>query len=861
MNIGQRIYTRFDNGYDSSDNGSKLSSKSVALWEKIRQGISGADYGYSLYNENGVCVYSVYDRASFDAATGKNIGQRETTMFHSYILEDVDSKWLGDNIDRIFSITDFMKNYTSTYPVLDKAAFEGLKPFEGNGEAEALINYEVLSALTLKAILENKTLKIKCSGAYGLKKDIILHLYKCLPDFLKGLLSFSTYKTGYYVPVLFVKNLEYSDSLYYDCDADTYSVVDTEVAMRLKHIRENEPVYKKEIEKTVGKGFCTRDALLKAFEKLDFLSAESKLSVDDKIKILIRLIDNGGYKDPDYCDRLINWGDEIDRAGRLPEIYNSVNSLYGRLEQMSADESRKIIKFSSAYFSKIADNCKRSGYDTLSEYPFLFENVARHAFSKDGDVGSFDNAIGLCRAVFEKKYKQFYSDSIRLIITELKSVNIGDNGVKIGIYKLLDCIFRNAPEYSPLAEKTFSAEAPMPVKEYYKDFRLSNAETPLEIIDVKNAFRSLFSDDGIDFYKAAAEKYAQLQYDAFCMGGELTAIECRNSVFEFLSGTGISFYELDAAHPVLRSVFSELGDPLSWDEDRWSYIFNDQSFYKIYTSSNAIEPGYIDIVKLATDIRNKIPLKASDIDYVKLLLPNDKKGKKASKNTFPEFFLKFAGKYGDFGDPDLKYLVMFLNGDLRKTDCLNENFDVLCEYIEGAIEGGYSPVISHPAVFKEFFAYVNKGKNKESDKEKIKKYKAIIEKLYSYGVQTVYGASDGIEKISLKKKIKRDIDVYKLENIMTSALKGRVVSFMFIFVFMLISAFVQFMSKGQLVYFKRYIAGCADTASFMLGLFTLAAVYLNGKGSDAKRKIDAGINLTVFILFWVIFRIILSFVL
>ena len=47
----------------------------------------------------------------------------------------------------------------------------------------------------------------------------------------------------------------------------------------------------------------------------------------------------------------------------------------------------------------------------------------------------------------------------------------------------------------------------------------------------------------------------------------------------------------------------------------------------------------------------------------------------------------------------------------------------------------------------------------------------------------------------------------------------------------------------------------------MLGLFTLAVVYLNGKGSDAKRKIDAGINLTVFILFWVIFRIILSFVL
>ncbi len=828
MIIGQRIYTRFENGYDQGANGVKLSPRAEKLWDKVTENSMNGEYGYSFYCENGISVYTKKDMTR---------DTRESLILHSYIFEQDDL--LFENIGKLFSMDKFMQSYEDAYPPFDSEIFVTLEDFQVESKEINRQDFDALSLLCLKAVIEKTTLKVKFEGSYNLKKELLARIYKKFPLFLRKLISFSTYETALDTKIQIVSELNDRDNLFYDCERAEHSPIEEKYIKRLSHIKENEKLYKEFIKKECEHTSFNTDILISVIEKADIATGvinPFEASVHNaKIYIIA-----GRYKDGFYLELLKELLSDISENNRLSQLYETFDRLifaYKKGRIQGADD-KEFIRCMAEYTVSYVLN---KGFMGIADYPALFDFITRciHGNLKRGTGEGIKELINL---IFEKEFKELYNlipDMFEILIEEDCHIN-----------RVLEIIREHDLELYYKIEADIALKSPEKIQKFYSDVLLNISENSKEILRLKKDYLKLNLKVNNDFLNKLSEKYIGFLFEEFTLSDDFTATEGWEKVEEFTKGTGVSPYDIPVSCRFLDKVFIELENPLTWNKDKWLCL-EDSDFYSRLINSVALDEKSRDILKLIKAVKDGVLLSKSQVDYIGLLfgggaLRTTDKEKNHKENTKSSLSAKerkqlisliiqaVKERQADIEDFDLQLIINYVNKDIKRTGFNTEDLEKIENYLNESFDNiGYS-ALDYDPIYISLYGYFDKKSRKRAGE----KYKEILKKLYNFTEEN-----------------KSKFTVFKIDNIRYGTRFTRLYMLSLIIAFAVASVLLRRLTSSE------YIKGCIDTASFMLSGITVFVFCCYSKGGILKRKIDTGLNVALFVAVWFIFICILQFIL
>ena len=387
MIIGQRVYTRFETGHDIDDNDVSLSQKAVSLWDNVIGGMQNG-YGYSLYFEKGICIYT--KKSSVPA-------ERDYNIYHSFIFEGDGVSAVYKNPDKLFSIENFRKNNTDSYSEMNEAIFNELDSFNETGYKSDKIDYDSLAGLCLCALLNNENVKIKCFGSYDDKKTILLNIYKRFPWFLRDGLSFSTcnIKKEYFnVFITFSEEIEYNDVCYYDCETGEHYEFSEGYTQRVRNMMSNEALYEELGRKYFENGFLPISCLREVIEKVDVktIPRDEQFS-KNAMSYVKKYIDEEKFKEEVYRDHLISLLPVVIENGELSLILDSLNQLALKVRTAYSDymaEDEFILQW---LWNKLYGYFRKNGFSSITGYTDLLLVILEYVISSEGYYDNSKNAF------------------------------------------------------------------------------------------------------------------------------------------------------------------------------------------------------------------------------------------------------------------------------------------------------------------------------------------------------------------------------------------------------------------------------------------------------------------------------------
>ncbi len=845
MIIGQRIYTRFENGYDKGGNNVKLSHNAEKLWDKLIVGSMEGEYGYSFLSENGI---SIYTKKDMTAQT------REAMIIHSYIFENDESHLLYNDIDKLFVIDKFLKSYEEDYPSFSEASFKASESFGYRSEELSGIDFDILACLCLKAILERTTLSIRLDGDYNRKKALLLQIYLKFPYFLRRLISFSTYEAELDIKLFVVSSFSGRETLYFDCKTGEHSPVEEKYAKRLHHINENMKLYEAFVKEADDNGSFTVEDFERIIEKADIKTGRITL-FENAVLNAKKIILSGRYKEPFYKENLQQLILNVAENNKLPELYEVFNSLCDLVKEQGSEEllvTGPVVEWICGCTGAYGLN---NGFHNIAKYPSLFEITAKILLHKGRASLSEKNMLDLIKVTFEERHEKLYM----LVVTLLEDVLKGTENVS----QILELIRNVCGDLYLSIEQDMAVKYPEKLIQFYRDVLLEKAQTSEEILNLSYRYKKMELGDKSDFMSRIAPKYIAYLFDEFSNGNDFTAAQGWKRIKELVRGTDISPYELPLSARFLDKVFIEFRNPACWDEEKWQYL-DDEEFYNRLIDSVTIDEKSRDIIKLIKAIKEGILISESGVDYISLLLGKKHKGIFRSKSDIRQCEINEDGEIKrvkvkpseerkkligliishasqreqQLEDFDMQLVINYINKDIKRTGCNTEAPDKLDEYVEGSLNNISASSLDYDPIYIQFYNYIFNKSKKSSNPEESQGYKDILNKLYKY-------AEENKSKYTL----------LKLDNIKYATSFTRLYMLGIILLYMITATVVRELSPYE------YIKGCADTACFMAGGMLVFLYCYMGKGGKLKRRIDTYINISLFAGVWFIWRCILQFIL
>ncbi len=825
MIIGQRIYTRFENGYDQGSNEVKLSPNAINIWDKVVENSTEGDYGYSFYHKNGTGVYTKKDMTT---------DTRESVILHSYIFEDC--QLLYENMGKLFSVDKFMESHEDDYPLFNSESFFALKDFCYDREEIKNIDFDILSALCLQAVTQKTALMVKCEGSYNLKKGILARLYNKFPLFLRELISFSTYENSLDTKIQFISDLKGNEKLFFNCESGEHTFVQEKYIKRFLHIKEHEKLYQKFISTECENKFLDADILNSVIEKADIETGVVN-PFEDAVSNLKKYLCAYKHRDSFYLELIKRLTADAESKGELSSLYGIFEKLIGEYKKgkLQSDEDKELIRCIAKYTVSYVLN---KGFIEISSYSMLFDFIVRciHSSLKNCSEKKIPELINI---IFEKEFKELYKltpDMFEFLACKDCDIN--------GALKL---VREKDEELYYIIERDISLNHPKKIEKFYIDVLLCGAENSDDILKIKNDCLNLNFKESVVFLKALSEKYSEFVFEEFTVTDEFTAMEGWEKVKAFTEDTGISPYDIPVASRFLDKVFLEFNEPLYWDKNKWLYTEDDE-FYSRLIDSVVLDEKSRDIIKLIKSVKEGIPLRETGTDYTGLLFGTVTSGASGGEKRDKKYCLNKkergkllslvteAAKLKDSETPDfdLQLIVNFKNKDIKRNGLNIKDTQKINRYLEESLEKTENSALSYDPIYTALYGYFHKKSKKRAGVQ----YKEAAEKLYGFS-----------------KENKSRFTVFKMDNIKYGTCFTRLYMLMLIVLFAVLAAVLRSFTASE------YIKGCIDTASFMLSGITVFIFCCYGKGGILKRRIDTGLNVALFVSVWFIFICILQFIL